>query len=47
MHPALRAYVAASFERVALTDAELARGRDGWVARDDGFDEWLGERDAT
>ena len=47
MHPALRAHVAAAFDRVALTDAELARGRDWWVARDDGFDQWLGARDAA
>jgi G3E family GTPase len=41
----LREQVAASFERVVLTDAELARGLASWVGRADGFDDWLGERE--
>lgn len=35
------------FEQILLTDAELARGRGWWTARDDGFDPWLGERSAA
>lgn len=40
----LREQVAESFARVVVTDRELARGRDWWLGRDDGFDAWLGER---
>lgn len=40
----LREQVAEAFARVVVTDRELARGRDWWLARDDGFDAWLGER---
>jgi len=43
----LRSQVADSFDRVLLTDAELAKGRDWWVGREDGFDQWMGERDAA
>ncbi len=43
----LRSQVADSFDRVVLTDAELAKGRQWWLSRDDGFDQWMGERDAA
>ncbi len=37
------AQVQAAFGRSLVTDVELSRGLDWWLARDDGFDPWLGE----
>ena len=34
-----------TFERVLMTDSELARGLAHWEERDDGFSPWLGEVD--
>jgi G3E family GTPase len=34
-----------AFERVLMTDSELARGLSHWEERDDGFSPWLGEVD--
>jgi len=36
--------VAQAFARALMTDAELAAGLDRWVGREDGFDEWMGQR---
>ena len=34
-----------AFDRVLMTDSELARGLAHWEERDDGFSPWLGEVD--